>query len=83
MELNLFYIIYLISKQDWNQLLEKDPYQLIYSYIFYIYNLKKITPALKTSQTLSYFSVLSTKFAISGATYPGVPHFGNKYLKLI
>lgn len=20
---------------------------------------------------------------ISGATYPGVPHFGNKYLKLI
>lgn len=44
--------------------------------------MKKITPALKTSQTLSYFSVLSTKLAISGATYPGVPHLGNKYLKI-
>ena len=39
-----------------------------------------MTPALKISQTLSYLIVLSIRLAISGATYPGVPHFGNKNL---
>lgn len=34
-------------------------------------------PTLKISQILSYFLERSFKFAISGATYPGVPHLGN------
>jgi hypothetical protein len=52
-------------------------------YKLFYYNLKNITPALNTSQTLSYFKDLSTRLAISGATYPGVPHFGNKNLHYI
>jgi len=57
------------------------PVNLIY--LIHYYNLKNITPALNTSHTLSYFNVLSTKLAISGATYPGVPHFGNKNLSIV
>lgn len=37
-------------------------------------------PTLNISQILSYFRVRSLRLAISGATYPGVPHFGNGYL---
>ncbi len=34
---------------------------------------------LNKSQTRSYFTLESFRFAISGATYPGVPHFENRY----
>ena len=34
-------------------------------------------PTLKISQISSYFLFKSLRLAISGATYPGVPHFGN------
>jgi hypothetical protein len=34
-------------------------------------------PTLNKSHILSYLKDKSFKFAISGATYPGVPHFGN------
>lgn len=33
-------------------------------------------PTLNKSQIKSYFSERFFKLAISGATYPGVPHFG-------
>lgn len=36
-------------------------------------------PMEKTSQTQSYFTFKSFRLAISGATYPGVPHLGNGY----
>ena len=35
----------------------------------------KITPTLNISHTTSYADYLSTKFAISGATNPGVPFY--------
>lgn len=34
-------------------------------------------PQLKISATVPYFWLLFFKFRISGATNPGVPHFGN------
>ncbi len=37
---------------------------------------KKIIPKEKTSQLTEYPFFLSSKFAISGATNPGVPHLG-------
>lgn len=36
-------------------------------------------PALNISQTLSYLMASFFNRATSGATYPGVPHFGNGY----
>ena len=33
-------------------------------------------PTLNISQILSYLKVRSLRLAISGATYPGVPHLG-------
>ena len=36
-------------------------------------------PTLNSSQIKSYLNVKSLRLAISGATYPGVPHFGNGY----
>lgn len=38
-----------------------------------------MTPQLNISQAVEYFNYLASKFRISGATNPGVPHFGNKY----
>lgn len=34
-------------------------------------------PMLNMSQTLLYLQLRSLRLATSGATYPGVPHFGN------
>jgi len=36
-----------------------------------------ITPIENTSQISEYYDYLSDRLAISGATKPGVPHFGN------
>lgn len=36
-------------------------------------------PTLKMSQILSYLKLRSFRLAISGATYPGVPHLGKAY----
>lgn len=36
----------------------------------------KITPMLNMSQTTEYLDSLFMRLAISGATKPGVPHFG-------
>jgi len=38
-----------------------------------------MTPVLNISLIGSYDEFLSTVFNISGAIYPGVPHFKNKY----
>jgi len=37
-------------------------------------------PTLNISQTGLYLYCVLGKFKTSGATYPGVPHFGNIYL---
>ena len=42
--------------------------------------MKKMTPRLKTSHFSLYFSLSSKLFMISGATKPGVPQRGYKYL---
>lgn len=43
------------------------------------YRMWKMTPTENISQAVEYPSVLSTRLAISGATNPGVPHFGKMY----
>ncbi len=48
----------------------------IFLILFVYYNILKITPTLKISQTISYGYYLSLRLAISGATNPGVPHLG-------
>lgn len=37
----------------------------------------------ENKSTLQLYLLSLLVFKISGATYPGVPHFGNKYLMII
>jgi hypothetical protein len=44
-----------------------------------VYNLYRIAPQENMSQTSEYRRRQSVRLAISGATYPGVPHLGKEY----
>ncbi len=51
---------------------------------FFYYKICKITPKLNISHSIPYVFYLSRlRLAISGATYPGVPHRINKYSSIL